>query len=212
MPWQNSPHMDSELRAFYEFTSTCFEACDGPAAVSLSDGRYIGVVLDRNGLRPAKYIITKDNRILISSEYGVNDIDEDDIVERGRLQSGQMIGIDLKHSIVLKDEEINNYLKSRNPYTKWLNENLIYLQEYTENTYKMTNCEVKDLVNKQRYFGFSKEAVREQILPMMTEVKKLQEVWVMILQWLVLVNIHLEVLMTFLDKNLHKLQTHQSIH
>ena len=172
MPWQNSPHMDSELRAFYEFTSTCFEACDGPAAVSLSDGRYIGVVLDRNGLRPAKYIITKDNRILISSEYGVNDIDEDDIVERGRLQSGQMIGIDLKHSIVLKDEEINNYLKSRNPYTKWLNENLIYLQEYTENTYKMTNCEVRDLVNKQRYFGFSKEAIREQILPMMNESKE----------------------------------------
>jgi len=172
MPWQNSPHMDSELRAFYEFTSTCFEACDGPAAVSLSDGRYIGVVLDRNGLRPAKYIITKDNRILISSEYGVNDIDDDMIVERGRLQSGQMIGIDLKYGIILKDEEINNYLKSRNPYTKWLNENLIYLQEFTENTYKITNCEVNDLINKQRYFGFSKEVIKEQILPMMTEAKE----------------------------------------
>jgi len=172
MPWQNSPHMDSELRAFYEFTSTCFEACDGPAAVSLSDGRYIGVVLDRNGLRPAKYIITKDNRILISSEYGVNDIDDDMIVERGRLQSGQMIGIDLKYGLILKDEEINNYLKSRNPYTKWLNENLIYLQEYTENAYKMPNCEIDDLIQKQRYFGFSKEVIKEQITPMMNESKE----------------------------------------
>ncbi|NPA55013.1 MAG: glutamate synthase large subunit, partial [Epsilonproteobacteria bacterium] len=172
MPWQNSPHMDSKLRAFYEFTSTCFEACDGPAAVSLSDGRYIGVVLDRNGLRPAKYIITKDNRILISSEYGVNDIDDDMIVERGRLQSGQMIGIDLKYGIVLKDEEINNYLKSRNPYTKWLNENLIYLQEYTENTYKMPKCNLTDLVEKQRYFGISKEVIKDQIIPMMTEAKE----------------------------------------
>jgi glutamate synthase (NADPH/NADH) large chain len=172
MPWQNSPHMDSELRAFYEFSSTCFEACDGPAAVSLTDGRYIGVVLDRNGLRPAKYVITKDNRILISSEYGVNDIDDDLVVERGRLQSGQMIGIDLKYGVILKDEEINNYLKSKHPYTKWLNENLIYLQEYTENTYIMNNCEVNDLIQKQRYFGISKEVIKEQIIPMMTEAKE----------------------------------------
>ena len=172
MPWQNSPHMDSELRAFYEFSSTCFEACDGPAAVSLTDGRYIGVVLDRNGLRPAKYVITKDNRILISSEYGVNDIEDELVVERGRLQSGQMIGIDLKYGVILKDEEINNYLKSKHPYTKWLNENLIYLQEYTENTYTMHNCEVNDLIQKQRYFGISKEVIKEQIIPMMTESKE----------------------------------------
>ncbi len=78
------------------------EAWDGPAAVSVTDGRYIGVVLDRNGLRPAKYIITKDDRILVASEYGVLDFDEDNIVERGRLQSGQMIGVDTKFGVVLK--------------------------------------------------------------------------------------------------------------
>ncbi|RUM55620.1 MAG: glutamate synthase large subunit, partial [Nautilia sp.] len=172
MPWQNSPHMDSELRSFYEFTSTCFEACDGPAAVSLTDGRYIGVVLDRNGLRPAKYTITKDNRILISSEYGVNDIDEDNILERGRLQSGEMIGIDLKFGVILKNEDINNYLKSRHPYTEWLNKNLIYLQEYTDNMYVFKDCKIEDLENKQRYFGFSKEVIKEQLLPMMKESKE----------------------------------------
>ena len=82
-PWQNAPHMDPKLRAFYEYMSTCFEAWDGPAAVSLTDGRYIGCVLDRNGLRPAKYIITKEDRIIISSEYGILNIPEEDVVERG---------------------------------------------------------------------------------------------------------------------------------
>ena len=81
--WQNAPHMDPELRAFYEYHSTVFEAWDGPAAFSVTDGRYIGCVLDRNGLRPSKYIITKDDNLLIASEYGVVDISEDNIKERG---------------------------------------------------------------------------------------------------------------------------------
>lgn len=81
-PWQNAPHMDAKLRAFYEYISTCFEPWDGPAAVSITDGRYIGCVLDRNGLRPSKYIITKDRRLLIASEYGVLDTPEEDIIEK----------------------------------------------------------------------------------------------------------------------------------
>ena len=83
-PWQNAPHMDSSLRAFYEYSSVTFEPWDGPAAVSLTDGRYIACILDRNGLRPAKYIITNDNRVIISSEYGVIDIKESNIKEIGR--------------------------------------------------------------------------------------------------------------------------------
>ena len=172
MPWQNSPHMDSDLRAFYEFTSTCFEACDGPAAVSLTDGRYIGVVLDRNGLRPAKYTITNDKRILISSEYGVNDIEEENIAERGRLQSGEMIGIDLKFGLVIKNDKINDYLKSSNPYAKWLNDNLIYLQEYVTDTYCLKNVDLDYLGNRERYSGISSEAIDMIIKPMMTEGKE----------------------------------------
>jgi len=117
-PWHNAPHMDSDLRAFYEYASTSFEPWDGPAAVSMTDGRYIGCVLDRNGLRPSKYIRTKDNRLLISSEYGVLKLPEEEIAQRGRLQSGQMMGIDLKYGKVLTDEDINNYLKVANPYDK----------------------------------------------------------------------------------------------
>ncbi|NPA28918.1 MAG: glutamate synthase large subunit, partial [Epsilonproteobacteria bacterium] len=126
-PWQNAPHMDANLRAFYEYMSTCFEAWDGPAAVSFTDGRYIGCVLDRNGLRPSKYIVTKDRRLIISSEYGVVDVEDDEIVERGRLQSGEMIGLDLKYGTILKNSEIDEYLKSSQPYAEWLNERMVYL-------------------------------------------------------------------------------------
>ncbi len=172
-PWHNSPHMDPELRSFYEYASTCFEPWDGPAAVSMTDGRYIGCVIDRNGLRPSKYIRTTDNRMLISSEYGVLDIPEDEIVERGRLQSGEMIGIDLKYKKVLKNEDINNYLKDSKPYTKWLGKNMKYLQEYVPDTIiddtSATNEEMKP---KQRYFNYTLELMREVIKPMIKEGKE----------------------------------------
>ena len=172
-PWQNAPHMDSHLRAFYEYMSTCFEAWDGPAAVSLSDGRYLGCVLDRNGLRPAKYIITKDERIIISSEYGVLNIPEDEIVQRGRLQSGEMIGVDLKFGKVLKNDEINTYLKNANPYVDWLNSNMTYLQEYIDLPFSNTrHYEIKDLIKKQRFFNITQESIEMVIEPMMQDGKE----------------------------------------
>jgi glutamate synthase (NADPH/NADH) large chain len=172
-PWQNAPHMDPQLRAFYEYHSTVFEAWDGPAAFSLTDGRYIGCVLDRNGLRPSKYIITNDDTLLITSEYGVNDIPEENIKERGRLQSGQMIGLDLKFGKVLKDDEINNYLKSSNPYMKWLNEHMIYLQEHVDAQYgEACEFEPEDMVKRQRYYNFTQEIVEQVIEPMIKDGKE----------------------------------------
>jgi len=172
-PWQNAPHMDAELRAFYEYNSTVFEAWDGPAAFSLTDGRYIGCVLDRNGLRPSKYIITKDGMLLISSEYGVLDIDEENILERNRLQSGEMIGLDLKYGKVLKDREINDYLKGANPYMKWLNDNMVYLQEYVDEQYvKACEYEREELVARQRFYNFTHEVVEQVIEPMMKDGKE----------------------------------------
>jgi len=172
-PWHNAPHMDADLRAFYEYASTCFEPWDGPAAVSMTDGRYIGCVLDRNGLRPSKYIRTTDNRLLISSEYGVLDIPEEEIVERGRLQSGEMMGIDLKYGKVLKSKDIDDYIKSANPYGKWLNENMSYLQEFVPNT-EVEKCytQPKDMEARQRYFNFTLELMREVIKPMIKEGKE----------------------------------------
>jgi glutamate synthase (NADPH/NADH) large chain len=172
-PWQNAPHMDPELRAFYEYHSTVFEAWDGPAAFSLTDGRYIGCVLDRNGLRPSKYIITKDDTLLITSEYGVNDIPEDEIKERGRLQSGEMIGLDLKFGKVLKDEDINNYLKSSNPYMNWLNEHMVYLQEHVDEQYiNISAHENENLVKRQRFYNVTQEVIEQVIEPMMKDGKE----------------------------------------
>ncbi len=172
-PWQNAPHMDSHLRAFYEYMSTCFEAWDGPAAVSLTNGRYIGCVLDRNGLRPAKYILTKDERIIITSEYGVLDVAEDLIVERGRLQSGEMIGVDLKYGKVLKSNEIDNYLKSSNTYAQWLNKNMTYLQEFVALPFHKTSCyEIIELAKKQRLANITQEIIEMVIEPMMKDGKE----------------------------------------
>ena len=172
-PWQNAPHMDSELRAFYEYSSINFEPWDGPAAISLTDGRYIGCVLDRNGLRPAKYIITNDDRIIISSEYGVLDIDEENIVERGRLQSGQMIGVDLKFGKIMKNDDINDYLKSSNTYTEWLNKGLVYLQEFVDLPFSKTTDYVREALElEQRFFNITQEVKNMVIEPMMKDGKE----------------------------------------
>jgi glutamate synthase (NADPH/NADH) large chain len=171
--WQNAPHMDPELRAFYEYHSTVFEAWDGPAAFSVTDGRYIGCVLDRNGLRPSKYIVTKDDNLLIASEYGVVDIPEEDIKERGRLQSGEMIGLDLKYGKLLKSNQIDDYIKSSNPYMKWLNEHMIYLQEHVEEQYsEAEEMDEEILVKKQKFFNITQEVVEQVIEPMMKESKE----------------------------------------
>jgi glutamate synthase (NADPH/NADH) large chain len=166
-PWQNAPHMDPQLRAFYEYSSTYHEAWDGPAAVSMTDGRYIGCVLDRNGLRPAKYILTNDDRILISSEYGVLDFQPEDIKERGRLQSGQMIAVDLKFGAVLKHEEINTYLKESQPYTDWLNNKMHYLQEFIDAQFVTPISIGEKLTPFQRYHQISNEVIEMVIKPMM---------------------------------------------
>ncbi|OHD96002.1 MAG: glutamate synthase, partial [Sulfurimonas sp. GWF2_37_8] len=146
---------------------------DGPAAFSVTDGRYIGCVLDRNGLRPSKYIITKDDNLLIASEYGVVDIPEENIKERGRLQSGEMLGLDLKYGKILKNNEIDDYLKSSNPYMKWLNEHMVYLQEHIEEQY-ITTCDFnkENFIQRQRFFNITQEVVEQVIEPMYKEGKE----------------------------------------
>ncbi|MCB4743594.1 MAG: glutamate synthase large subunit [Sulfurovum sp.] len=172
-PWHNAPQMDSDLKAFYEYTSTCFEPWDGPAAVSMTDGRYIGCVLDRNGLRPSKYIITTDNRLLISSEYGVLQVPEEQIAERGRLQSGEMMGVDLKFGKILKSKDIDDYLKSMHPYNQWISKNMSYLQEHVPSIKAESSpVDHKEMEAKQRYFNFTLEVMREVIKPMISEGKE----------------------------------------
>ncbi|AXH15545.1 glutamate synthase large subunit [Malaciobacter mytili LMG 24559] len=172
-PWQNSPHMDSDLRAFYEYTAAAMEAWDGPAAVSLTDGRHIGCLIDRNGLRPSKYVITKDKKLYITSEYGTLDLDENNILERGRLQSGQMIALDLKYGKILKEEDINNYLKSSQNYSKWLNNGMRYLQEYIDESFlEIDDYKLEEIEKKQKYFNITYEAIDQVIEPMAKDGKE----------------------------------------
>ncbi|MDD2698871.1 MAG: glutamate synthase large subunit [Arcobacteraceae bacterium] len=172
-PWQNAPYMDSELRAFYEYSSIRFEAWDGPAAVSLTDGRYIGCLIDRNGLRPSKYFITKDERLFITSEYGTVLIDDSEIIDRGRLQSGEMIAMDLKHGKILKNTDINNYLKSTQNYEKWLSKNVKYLQEFVEQTFlDVEKYKMENISNIQKYANITYEVLDQMIIPMANEGKE----------------------------------------
>jgi glutamate synthase (NADPH/NADH) large chain len=172
-PWQNAPYMDHELRAFYEYSAIRFEAWDGPAAVSLTDGRHVGCVLDRNGLRPSKYFITKDDRIFITSEYGTVPFDEEFIIDRGRLQSGQMIAIDIQNGAIFKNDDINDYLKSSQNYEKWLNNNMKYLQEYVEDTFlDYSDYKFDDIQKRQKYSNITYEVLDQMIIPMANEAKE----------------------------------------
>lgn len=172
-PWQNAPYMDPNLRSFYEYSSITFEPWDGPAAVCFADGRYIGCVLDRNGLRPAKYIVTKDNQMLIASEYGVLDIDEENIVKRGRLHGGEILGLDLKFGKILSNDEIDNYIKSSNPYADWLNDNVIYIQEYVDTPFENEEkYKLENLHEFQRFFGITQEFQEMIIEPMAKSAKE----------------------------------------
>ncbi|WP_245935661.1 glutamate synthase large subunit [Sediminitomix flava] len=172
-PWQNAPMIDSKLRDFYEYLSSNFEAWDGPAAVNLTDGRYIACMIDRNGLRPAKYIITKDDRVVIASEYGVVDIDDEDIVEQGRLKGGEMMAIDLKYGRILKNEEVNDYLKDQRPWGKWLRQNNYYLKDHIgKNFTDFADYSYDNMVDMQRYHNFTNEVVEQVIAPMVEKGKE----------------------------------------
>lgn len=169
----NVANMPAKLRAFYEYSSAAFEPWDGPAAVSLTNGRYIGCVLDRNGLRPAKYVITTDDRLLISSEYGVLGTPPEKIRERGRLQSGEMIAADLKQGKVFYTRDIDRYLMESQPYNQWLTDHTHYLQEFIQRQFEdLSDYRYEDLETLQRYHNITSEVVDLVIRPMMTEGKE----------------------------------------
>jgi glutamate synthase (NADPH/NADH) large chain len=126
--WQNVENMDPDLRAFYEYNSMHLESWDEPAGIVLTDGRYAACVLDRNGLRPARYVITRDRHITIASEIGVYDYTPQDVVTKGRLKPGEMLAVDTQTGKLLTSSDIDNDLKSRHPYRRWLSEHTYRLR------------------------------------------------------------------------------------
>ncbi|WP_245732590.1 glutamate synthase large subunit [Solimonas aquatica] len=118
--WQNVEDLDSDVRAFYEYNSVNMEPWDGPAGVVITDGRYAACTLDRNGLRPARYVITADRHIVLASEIGVHDFKAQDVVEKGRLRPGELLAVDTQNGTLLRPEDIDKMLASRKPYKQWL--------------------------------------------------------------------------------------------
>ncbi|USD60934.1 glutamate synthase large subunit [Vibrio sp. SCSIO 43140] len=129
--WQNHPDMDPDLRAFYDFNSKHMEPWDGPAGIVLSDGRYAACNLDRNGLRPARYVITKDNLITLASEVGIWDYAPDEVAEKGRVGPGELLVVDTQEGELWHSDDIDNDLKSRHPYREWMENNVHKLTPFS---------------------------------------------------------------------------------
>ncbi len=163
--WDGNPHMDDSKRAFYEYHCSLMEPWDGPAALTFTDGRIIGATLDRNGLRPARYVVTKDDMVVLSSETGVLPIKPEDVRIKGRLQPGKMFLVDLEQGRIVSDREIKEQLAGRNPYTAWLAENQITLDNLGEPP-RVHATDPATVNARQRAFGYTDEDIRFLMTPM----------------------------------------------
>jgi hypothetical protein len=130
--WSNNQEMEAQKRAFYEYHSCLMEPWDGPASIAFSDGRYVGALLDRNGLRPSRYVVTRDDIVIMASEAGVLPVDEEKVITKGRLQPGKMFLVDTQEKRIIDDEEIKKSYASRQPYEKWLRDNIVDLRTLPE--------------------------------------------------------------------------------
>ncbi|MBM7583987.1 glutamate synthase (NADPH/NADH) large chain [Bacillus pakistanensis] len=166
-PWAENPHMSKEKKAFYEFHSCLMEPWDGPTSISFTDGKQIGAILDRNGLRPARYYVTKDDYIIYSSEVGVINIDPENVLYKDRLSPGKMLLIDIEEGRIISDEEIKSEMAQSHPYQQWLDDNLIKLNE------DITSGEITltDLFVRQKAFGYTYEDIHKYLIPIITEGK-----------------------------------------
>lgn len=162
--------ISEDLKAFYEYHSILMEPWDGPAALLFCNGRYAGGMLDRNGLRPARYVITKGGMMVVSSEVGVLDIPPQDVEEKGRLQPGKMILIDTQEGRVIHDEELKRQLAAEFPYRKWLHENRIELDKLKSGRH--IGSSVDNLREKERVFGFTQEDVEKLIASYAKDAKE----------------------------------------
>ena len=162
--WAGNPLMDEERRAFYEYHAALMEPWDGPAAVAFTDGRMIGATLDRNGLRPARYLITEDDIVLMASEMGVLDIPQHKIVKKWRLQPGKMFLIDMQAGRIVDDVELKKQLSTAKPYRKWVDESRYFLSDLA--AVKSTSKLNASLLDTQQAFGYSQEDLKFILAPM----------------------------------------------
>lgn len=165
-PWKNDPGMSRSKRDLYRYYATMMEPWDGPAAILFSDGDIMGAVLDRNGLRPARYYITKDRKVILASEVGVLDIPAENIVCKSRLQPGKMLLVDTIKQRVISDEECKEHFAARQPYGEWLDSNLVTLSELPVPNKKVEQYSKEERDRLYKAFGYTYEDITEAILPM----------------------------------------------
>ncbi|MEM7461874.1 MAG: glutamate synthase large subunit [Pseudomonadota bacterium] len=163
--WSGNKLMDNDRKAFYEYHAALMEPWDGPAAVAFTDGRQIGATLDRNGLRPARYVVTKDDYVIMASEAGVITIDEERIKTKWRLQPGRMLLIDLAEGRIISDEEIKQDISSRHPYKDWLANTQLILEDLSPVEPRALRKDV-ELLDRQQAFGYTQEDTRILMAPM----------------------------------------------
>jgi glutamate synthase domain-containing protein 2/glutamate synthase domain-containing protein 1/glutamate synthase domain-containing protein 3 len=163
--WSNNPLMDDDRRAFYEYHAALMEPWDGPAGVAFTDGKQIGATLDRNGLRPARYIVTDDDMVIMGSEVGVLPIPDEKITKKWRLQPGKMFLIDMEEGRIIDDEEIKADLATSKPYQKWLDDTQIHIQDLPNEVAPMAPP-ASTLLTWQQAFGYTKEDLKSFLMPM----------------------------------------------
>jgi glutamate synthase (NADPH/NADH) large chain len=163
--WDADSTMPDEKRAFYEYHASLMEPWDGPAAVAFTDGKWLGATLDRNGLRPARYMVTRDNQLILASETGVLPIKPEDVQYKGRLQPGRMLLVNLEEHRIVPDEEIKHMLASRKPYAEWLKENQITLEQLPQPP-RVYGFDPQTILTRQRAFGYSEEDLKMFLAPM----------------------------------------------
>ncbi len=169
-PWERNNLMSQEKHDFYEFNSFMMEPWDGPAAMGFTDGTVIGGVLDRNGLRPARYYVTTDDRVIMASEVGVVNENAENIRAKGRLEPGKMLLIDTEEQRIISDEEIKHRVATELPYNEWVKEHVIHLSEITQAD-ESDIPKVEDLFKKQQAFGYTQEDLVRMIVPMAKDGK-----------------------------------------
>jgi glutamate synthase domain-containing protein 1 len=163
--WAGNPDMDEDKRAFYEYHASLMEPWDGPAAIAFTDGRVIGATLDRNGLRPGRYIVTKDDLVVLASEAGVIEVPAEDVRKKGRLQPGRMFLVDTVEKRIISDKEIKKQLAARQPYADWLKDQQVTLDQLPEPS-RVIASNPETLLRRQRALGYTEEDLRVLLGPM----------------------------------------------
>lgn len=170
--WDGNESMDPVKKAFYEYHASIMEPWDGPASISFTDGKMIGATLDRNGLRPSRYCVTSDDRVIMASETGALPVDPSIVIEKGRLQPGKMFVVDMEEGRIISDEEVKAKICGQKPYAEWLNKYKIRLNELPDPRVMFTHLEHDQVFKYQKAFGYSQEDLENIIAPMALDGKE----------------------------------------